>query len=52
MNASPLRLARSNLLSALPALLALLACGSEQDAQDGTWHPVLAFDAAQTCHGD
>jgi hypothetical protein len=52
MNASPLRPSRSPLLPALPALLALLACGSPQDAQDGTWHPVLTFDAAKTCHGD
>jgi hypothetical protein len=35
-----------------PLLLALLACGSQQDAEDGSWSPVLAFDAAKTCHGD
>jgi hypothetical protein len=35
-----------------PLLLALLACGSQQDAEDGVWKPVLAFDAAETCHGD
>jgi hypothetical protein len=49
MNASPLRLSPSPLL---PALLALLACGSQQDAEDGTFHAVLSFDAAKTCHGD
>ena len=46
MNASPLR------LTCLPALLALLACGSQPGAQDDTWNPVLAFDAAKACHGD
>lgn len=45
MNASPLRFSS-------PLLLALLACGSQQDAEDGSWSPVLAFDAAKTCHGD
>ncbi|HEU4577720.1 MAG TPA: RICIN domain-containing protein [Polyangiaceae bacterium] len=51
MNVSPLR--RSPLLLlALPALLASVACGSQPDAQDGVWNPVLTFDAAKTCHGD
>jgi hypothetical protein len=51
MNVSPLRRSRSPLLFA-PALLALIACGAQDDAQDGAWNPVLSFDAAKVCHGD